>query len=467
MINDEKYNYDKLVDEITGCLNLKQFLMKKIVLIKELNNRIDINIINNLFNQNIQVEMIDERELYLITETFYKMLLDKEFFSKLNESQRQLKIDLNPELYFTEDEIRKYKNSLWIEEEKHDFKTIIFKNVQFLKEGVYSGVIDFNYILDLREKGFLFYNIDCQRETEKSKWRGMYIEKAKVFSKSIKEISQSMATDEYIPTDIAINVPSNGNEKFHVIEKGDNLYDIVIKIDKDTVLNLIDGNHRTTGGSIARNICKREGKEFILNMGVKIMNLDPYWARHYIFQESKKNPLDETLTKAMEISIENKIAFYMNKGNTSENPLSGRLGRELKDVKYLNKLTTLYIFADSLKYFNLDEYDVIQEDKVKYYLKDYFKYVLSFQRSEMKDIKQSRDKSYALNMNMFRGYIYMASKLMNDGDWKRKLIAVLEKIDYKKGGALEEMNLNKNEISRINIKKFEEYLDKIMEGADR
>lgn len=462
MINNEKYNYDKLINELTGCLNLKQFLMKKSFISKNLEDRVDEDVINNLFNQNIQIEMLEERELYLITEVFYRMLLNEDFLSKLNEQQQQLQIDLKPSLYFTEDEIRNYKNSVLVKEEKEDFKTIKFKNVQFMRDGVYSGVVDFNYILDLREKGILFYNKDCQRETQKLKWRGSYIERAKTFPKSIKEISESMANNDYIPTDIAINVPSNGYEEFHVIEKGDNLYDIVIKINKDTSLNLIDGNHRTTGGSLARSICRRKGKEFILNMGVKIMNLDPYWSRWYIFQESKKNPLDETLTKAMDKTIENKIAYYMNKGNSSDNPLSNRLGRELKDVKYLDKLTTIYNFAEGLKYFNIDPHDAIQEDLVKDFLNQYFKYVLSFHKGKMKDIKTSREEGYELNMNMFTGYLYIASKLINDVDWKKKLIKILGEIDYRIGGILEDIHLYKDEMSKTNIKKLENYIDSLL-----
>ncbi|EKS4345158.1 hypothetical protein QB607_003162 [Clostridium botulinum] len=466
MIENKNYNYDRLIKEITGCLSLKQFLMKKSFVIKELENKVSEERINNLFNQNIQIDMLETRELYLITETFYKMLLDEDFISKLNELQQQLKVDLNPKLYFTEDEIRQYKNSvLPVEEEQKDFKTITFKNVQFMKEGVYSGVVDFNYILDLREKGVLFYNIDCQRETEKYEWKGMWVEKAKVYPKSIHEITESMANDEYIPTDIAINVPSNGSEQFHVIEKEDNLYDIIIKIDENTALNLIDGNHRTTGGSLARNMCRRKGKDFVLNMGVKVMNLDPYWSRHYISQESKKNPLDKSLTKAMEMTIENKIAFYMNKGGgLSGSPLANKLGKDLKDVKRLEKLTPLYIFAEGLKYFNLDELDIIREDKVKKFLKEFFKYILSFHKEQMKNIKISREEGYELNMHMFRGYLYIASKLMNDKNWKERLIDILEKIDYRKDGALEDMHLYKDEISRANIKKLEEYIDNLLEN---
>ncbi|MHB9924633.1 ParB N-terminal domain-containing protein [Clostridium botulinum] len=468
MIENKNYNYDKLIRELTGCLGLKQFLMKKPFVIKTLENKVDEEIINNLFNQNIQVEMLSERELYLITETFYKMLLKDDFISKLNELQQQLKMDLNPELYFTEDEIRQYKNSLLPVEEEQDFKTVVFKDVKFMKEGIYSGVADFNYILDLREKGILFYNINCQRETEKYEWRGTWIEKAKVFSKSIREISKSMAEDEYIPTYIAINVPSNGQEDFHIIDKENGLYDIIIRINKNTNLNLIDGNHRTTGGSLARNICRRKGKDFVLNMGVQIMNLDPYLARQYIFQESKKNPLDETLTKAMEMTIENKIAYYMNKGGgINGSPLAGKLGRELKDVKRLNKLTPLYIFADGLKYFELDEFDIIREDKVKKFLKEFFKYVLSFHKEKMKNIKLSREEGYELNMHMFRGYLYIASKLMNDADWKERLIDVLEKIDYRKNGILEDMHLYKDEMSKTNIKRLEEYIDSLLESGEK
>ncbi|WP_125154520.1 hypothetical protein [Clostridium rectalis] len=459
---EDKYN--KLVKELTGCLSLKQFLMKKGFVIKQLENKVDEDIINNLYNQDIQIDMLNERELYLITETFYKMLLDEDFLSKLNELQQQLQKELNPQLYFTEDEIRKYKNSILPIEEEKDYKTVIFKNVSFMKEGVYSTVGDFNYILDLREKGILYYNIDCQRETEKYEWRGTYVEKAKVFPKSVNEISKSMFEDTYIPTYIAINVPANGSEDFHVIEKEDNLYDIVIKINKNTSLNLVDGNHRTTGGSLARNMCRRKGKDFILNMGIQIMNLDPYLARQYIFQESKKNPLDESLTKSMEMTIENKMAYYMNRGGgLSGNPLANRLGKDLKDVKRLDKLTPLYIFADGLKYFKLDELDIIREDKVKIFLKEFFKYILSYHKNHLRDIKLSRENGYELNMHMFRGYLYLASKLFNDINWRERLINVLKKIDYRKGGILEDMHLHKDEISKKNIKKLEDYLDNLLE----
>ncbi|MBD5589097.1 hypothetical protein [Clostridium botulinum] len=468
MIESKEYNYDRLIRELTGCLSLKQFLMKKTAVIKTLENRMDKETIINLYNQDIQIDMLDNKDLYLITEAFYKLALDEDFISKLNELQQPLQVDLNPELYFTEDEIRQYKNSVLPVEEEQDFKTVVFKNVKLMKEGIYSGVEDLNYILDLRESGTLFYNINCQRETEKYEWRGTWVEKAKVFTKSIREISKSMAEDNYIPTHIAINVPSNGEESFYAKDKGDGLYDIIIKINKDTSLNLIDGNHRVTGGSIARNMCHRKGKEFILNMGIQIMNLDPALARHYIFQESKKNPLDETLTKAMEMTIENKIADYMNKGSS---PLSGKLGRELKDVKHLNKLTPLYIFSEGLNYFELDELDIIRENKVKRFLKEFFSYVLSVHKDHMKDIKLSREEGYELNMNMFRGYLYIASKLFNEPDWSEKIETILKKIDYRKGGILEDIHLFKNEMSKTNINKLEKYLDdiltKVMESGEK
>lgn len=463
MIEGKDYNYDRLIRELTGCLSLKPFLMQKPVVVKNLEKKMKKEIINNLFNQDIQVDMLNDKDLYLITEEFYKLVCDEDFLLKLNELQQNLKVDLNPALYFTEDEIRQYKNSVLPVEEEQDFKTVIFKNVQYMKEGIYSTVEDFNYILDLREKGILFYNINCQRETEKYQWKGTWVEKAKVFPKSIHEISKSMMCGEYIPTYIAINVPSNGDEDFHVLDKENGLYDIVIKINNNTSLNLIDGNHRVTGGSLARNICRRKGQDFNLIMGIQIMNLDPILARNYIFQESKKNPLDEKLTKAMEKTIENKIAYYMNKASS---PLANKLGKDLKDVKRLNKLTPLYIFSDGLKYFNLDELDLIREDKVKIYLKEFFKYILSFHKSEMKDIKNSRKNNYSLNMNMFRGYLYIASKLFNDKDWKFKIVEILEKIDYRIDGILKDIHLFKDEMNKANIKKLEEYLDSILKEVE-
>ncbi|BAO04993.1 uncharacterized protein CBO05P1_274 [Clostridium botulinum B str. Osaka05] len=453
--------YEELVKDITGCINLKSFADEVSDISEKLRDRMNIRKIVNLFNKNIQVEMLTERELYLITDVFYKMLQEDKFLDKLNPKQQQLKITLNPENYFTEEEIKKYSLILPQLEEAEDYSIIKFEDVKSLMDGVYSAVIDFNYFLDRWESGQIYYDINCQRETEKYEWNGMYQEKAKSFPKSIGDIGKAMAEHKYIPTEIAINIPNTGEESFYIEEK-DGKINIVIKVDKNTIVQLIDGYHRTMGGIRARRMLESKGKELVQKMLVKVMNLDIYAARDYIKQESNKNPLNPELTKTMSNEVYNRIALDMNVGSITQNRLSGKLGREKHDVIMLNKLTSLNIFAEGLRYFNIDENDARKERKVKKFLKQFFEYVISYHKDELEDISLSRDENYKLNYNMFRGYLYIASKLINIEDWEDDLEEILEKIDYEKDGELSKLSLNKYEMNKINIKKLEEYLDEII-----
>lgn len=452
----------ELIKSIEVCIN-NNFINKNYrEIAPTLKDRIKIDKIADLFNKNIQVPMLKLSEMYWIAKELKTFMMNKKHsivyeVIKKEGKKEKVKItsnEIDPSNFFTDIEIRNFETEP-VQIETKDENSYVFENVYRVTDKQFIiPAIQIKELVDLVYSNFVKYDFRMQRETEKVEYKGIKYERAKTYNKSIKEIRDEMLNHTYIPTAISFNILKTGEEQF--LYNDDN-HTLTIVKDDMTYISIIDGYHRLMASLEALGIDANLNQTMQLN----IFNYDIAEARHFIFQESKKNAINPLLIKHYnQNNIYNSLASeIVNEGNRNNNKLYEMIGTTLEDVKLLDKLTTFDIFTTALEQnFQLDADDMRQKRKIKSYMVEFFNELLSIYKEELRDIKTSRKNNYILHLNSFYLYVYIANEIQFTDNWQDKLEKILNMIDFNKNGRLAELGIENEKITKKSINEIKKYV---------
>lgn len=447
---------NELIEAIQSFISKREVSNKRTDIIKKCKNKIKANVLANIFNNNLQVALMSEKDLY-------NLVLSLEVFHNENPKIYFPHSLLSPKKYFTEYEALEYNIPLE-EEEKLDI--FVFENVSQITRDIWIvPIVTPQQLRQLAYNGFLNYNPQTQRGTKKivSKITGEVYETIDMFPRSVSEIKKEMKNNQYIPTALAINVLRTGEEKGRFNNGTFTLY----ASDKN---DLLDGMHRTQ--ALIESVESNEN--FSLPMQLYIFNFDVQEARHYIRQQAQQNPIAKEVLKSYNMNDmfmiwANEIA---NGGNATKSKLFGTIGKDMDDVKHLNKLTTITKLGNALalaytKDSPFDLTDSRDRRNGEEYFINYFNELLSIFKEDLARIPESRKSNYKLNPNMIYAYIYIASKLYKKENWQAKLETIITKIDFSigissKSSLLEGFGINRTDLNRTNKQQLMNYLDKLL-----
>src|SRR5690606_30735444 len=205
--------------------------------------------------------------------------------------------DLNN--WFNPIEIKRFRQ--FVRDNKSDSDSIslpqVFENVVHLGRGVYQVAIDYSIIARMYKYGLLRYNENIQREGRLRKVNGEYKTEIKVYHKNVKEIKNEVLNEELDFTALAYNcaVDTTDDESGYEL-----LFDPVnntLTITKGTIIDILDGTHRTMGIYEAYQEAFKEGKTIEGKITVFFSNYTEERAKKYQVSLAKATPFNKARAK--------------------------------------------------------------------------------------------------------------------------------------------------------------------------
>ena len=405
--------------EIKTTALLKKYNSNKDIynnMIKELKNKMTFNKFSDIYDGRLPTKFLSDIDLYLISNTLYTSL------DKFKIESSNVLEEINPSSYFTEIEINQGENIFIKETESKEYLTI--PNVKQVEDGIFiSYKVSAQFIAKSFNDGFSLYNPATQRAGEKMNVYGEEVIVPKIFDESVKGISEEVKENRYLPTLLTWNIiPHEKEEAYKYNPKTEEL-----TIKKS---NIVDGQNRTIG--ILKAILQNPNTDcfFYLQFYVN----DILKSQRFIVQESKHHPVDletiEFMTPNKYMDIAKDINGY---GSEEINMMFNKIEKTEKETLILNKYTTFEVLSTSIEDCFKNELKIPRDNiKIREFLVEFFNEFLGINYNYLQNIEKTREETVLLDTNMFSGYVYMASKLYNTDEWRKKLESICNNIDWNK-----------------------------------
>lgn len=392
------------------------------------------------------LEGIDIRELYLLTEQLYL---------------KSGNLDIQPDKFFTEvekKEARIYHAS--VKRSALDLP-ITFEHATKVGNDAYIIPISIKMIDLMLDNMILDYDPELQREmTVKQDLQGNIRYEPTLVKSNLEQISEHLLKGSLVPTTLVFNAALSSSEDEELVFDPKNL---TLTVTKGTKLAVVDGFHRCRASQRALRI----NPDLEFNFVAIITNYSKPMAQRYQYQLSQQSPLSSERVKQL-------------KGDRHSDPIVNRLQVEsdLKDrisqkgnIKpSVNQLVSYNLLADSI-----DNYFTINSNKeakdVGSFLIEFFDELIgSFPEEFITNVSETRKESIINENNMFIGYTIIANKLYQSKLSPEKISEIVNNINFSRSnnewveaGILDEKgNFTKTDKTRDNIAKYFRELD-IME----
>ncbi|MGM7720602.1 DNA sulfur modification protein DndB [Metabacillus sp. Hm71] len=314
----------------------------------------------------------------------------------------------------------------------------------------------------LKEISFLFnssllqWNAETQRESRqhKDKRTGNIIETPKLVAKNVNEIKELTKKGQLNISEITLNARlGTSDEDEELIYDGS---ERTLTVTKGTLLDVLDGYHRTNG--IAQAL--REDPSIDREMLLFVLNYDKKRAQEFFRQKNTFTVVSSSHLKKMG---DVRQADFIAKQVQANSELSGKVAAGDHISPNSDLLLTFNTLSDSIdEIFNIT--DKPTAIKVSRYLTDFFNELcFSYPDEFLGDIAEHR-KTTLINANvMFNGYVQLAKRMYDEGIKVNKLTRILSDIDFSRDNkmwvdldVLDQSNRIKNSSKKQIIKFFNE-----------
>ena len=442
-----------LQEAIESFLNINYVVKHRDEMIAKTKDVLGLSKTMDVLNMDITVDMLKESDLYYLLNACLEFY--RENYSFINFSEKKLMATK----YFDVREIDLITSTYEIPEtEESEF--YVFHDVTKVDDMQYMiPRMTEEEIVKLVYGGFIKYDKNLQRESEKVVRNNVAYERVKVYAKSKREIKQSMKDGTYRPTALSINI-LNRDDGSNIEDIPDELlqthfvYDEesrTLTISKKDRISLIDGMHRLY--ALMECYSEQNDKEpfhQIMQMNVFFMTVKQ--AKKYIYQEGQKNPISKEQLQKLDTSnlYSDFVENLVNVGDSYDNLLKDKIGTDNRDITLMNKFTTYGKLTESIAdNFEIDPKDVREKRMLTSYLIRFFNELFSIYKDDVADIKKSRKENVRMNPNMIYVYVLIAKHLRGQSNWEEMLELVLNEMDFSINGVFKEVS-DKYEISKKN-----------------
>ena len=330
-----------------------------------------------IVGKNNPLEMQKEYMLYFITDSFYRAT---------NEPV------LNPEKWFTEREIKEYKNYKETRNEPKEKFPLVIKGVKRIADDFYRFDTSIATIKEWAERRLFSYNFDTQRNPDLKD--GILV--PSIDKQSVQEIADRINQGRFYSNHLTFNLLSTGEEKFEYESKNR-----VLTIFEGDI-NIIDGFHRVLG--ILKATSMNENAEYIT--GVNITNFDVEKARDFIVQENKRNEINRVQLKSWD--KERFESVVIDKINTDPNSeLKGLISSDERAVNSKKSMVYFEHLEKAIKS-NFNIKNLRESRIIAKVLTEGFNEIVGIKYDEFKD-----KDHFWFNSQMFVGYTTMIARLYN------------------------------------------------------
>lgn len=399
----------------------------------------------DIFYGDISIKTISDEEKYLIAQAMYEVL--------------QIK-DIDPELYF--EPMEKHMAQMIFTNVKFDIQNyIVLPNVDMVGENEFvCSSLSFQEIKKSYDMGLVYVNPETQRESETKIVLGEVIKQPKIYDDSVEEIFNKISNKKFFSNTLTWNILKTGGEQFEYNAKDRTL---TIWRSETSVINLIDGQHRTLG--LIKALTKQPNLKGFFT--IKIFNLTARGAQEYIAQENKGHKISEDRIKAFESNKFMSIARDVNSYENEEiNSLYNKIAEQKDDLIISNKYTLLSTFAEGVEKYYSDDLRLPKDlSKVKRWLVDFFNELTGEMCELFEDVNTSRKNTFAFEALIWISYMYISRKLYNVDNWESKLSQIIKNINFDRGNEdWKEIKPSAN-LTNANIKRIEKYIDRKIKEA--
>ncbi|GLI82407.1 hypothetical protein ANABIO32_00930 [Rossellomorea marisflavi] len=397
-----------------------------------------------LTNPEKNLEGVDIRELYLLTEQLYLKTGDVE--------------NLSPEKFFTE--VEKKEARIYHASVKRNTLElpITFEHATKVGNDAYMIPISIQMIDLMLDNMILDYDPELQREmTVTQDLKGNIRYQPTLVKSNLEQICDHLLKGTLVPTTLVFNAALSSSEDEELVFDPKNL---TLTVTKGTKLAVVDGFHRCRASQRALRL----NSDLEFNFVAIITNYSKPMAQRYQYQLSQQSPLSSDRVKQL-------------KGDRHSDPIVNRLQVEsdLKDrisqkgnIKpSVNQLVSYNLLADSI-----DNYFTINSNKdaktVGSFLIEFFDELIgSFPEEFITNVSETRKESIINENNMFIGYTIIANKLYQENLPAEKIVSIVNSIDFKRNNKEwieanildENGNFAKTDKARDNIAKYFKSLD--------
>lgn len=381
--------------------------------ILNLKNRFYRGRVVRIFDKSIQITLLSNEELYLVTQALFNITGDK---------------NINPEKWFLESEIRD-ASSIRLMNGEEDIEPVV-EFINFVKKNgqdEWIGYVPYKYIQSLYEKGLLTYNQDTQRKATIIERGGNKYILPTIFKSSVTKIAHKMVEGKFYTNAVTLNVTKNFKEELFYNESEGILR---VPINENTELAIVDGAHRILGIVKALNIQPDLENEIAVN--VKNLTIDE--AQEFIYQEALMNKQDLTSLRKSSVrdSYMEMAKTVARMGDRRSNILFNRIG--FLDGKMNECLVTGEKFSMGLKdnFKDLcEQADTEQLMNIVKYVAEFFRYIAELCPQEYNgDYEELKRRSISTCSNFYVGMLAYARKLYDNKEWKEELEAVIEEMSW-------------------------------------
>lgn len=368
-----------------------------------------IGTVQHIVSGNVALESLPPIDLFVLAYETYKVLLNGK---------------LNPDNFFTENEMEEIKNYKEQPDEQILQYPLTFKNVNIVEEGQYwSLVLDIQTINKLYNAKLIKYNYKTQRNPKLVKHRDSIIRTPNINYDSVNDIVEKIIQRKYTPPTMTFNLLKDGTDKI-IYDKNKRTLTIY-----DGELNIADGFHN----SLAIMTVLLE-VNIRLNYPVRILNYDETRAGEFVKQIDKQNKISDDHLASIDMSeLANVVVRNLNENTESD--MRGMIATDRTMIRN-NMALTMYTTMSN----TIERLWDLQTRKDSEFLSDYlikfFNELIGICTEEFKTNMQNYKKdSYINHESMFMFYLILAKELQDKENWVDLLYITMSKTDFTKNNS--------------------------------
>lgn len=363
------------------------------------------------------------------------------------------KASINPINFYTEIELKKaaqYAGTL-IKKDEITLPLVI-PNMIEINNSEYVGKIKVS-LLGKMSSALLNYNFDIQREATKVKKGNQTILKPTLIQKNVIEIRNNLKENTQETTQIVINAALGTSDDGDEINY--NPETLELTINKGTILDIVDGYHRSKAAELVINEGYDADKEFSL----LLLNGTDEEAAKYQGQLAEATPLART--RQRQLASKRKSDEVVKK-LMKESKLKGKVSESHIPSLSSGEIVTYDILANAIdEEFNLERR--IDEYKATEYLKEFFDMLLEgFEDEFINNPTEVKKESIINESNMFTGYVVLAKRMYENNIEPIKVIEYVEDINFDRNNPMwreigflnKDLNLGHVKKMKASIKDF-------------
>lgn len=306
---------------------------------------ISVNIIQQAFNDVRVIATLNTEQLLPFAYFLEKKLKEIKPNDEDDTENKEIDLGWTTEQFFYPKAIEELED-MELDTEQYEDNLVIFDNVTYDEEcNEYLCYISLYHIHDLNERKMVNYNFETQRDPlYKQTSTGISYRVPNVNERAVEDIKLMMINNSFTSNTIVYNIRNTGS--IPQVDYREDIRQLSIKLnfekgsERETWLDVIDGEHRSRAATKAVNFAKKDGRKLTDKLVLIIKNLTEEQAQDFINREEKGKRLATeytTMLKKTDDSVRFASALSTYGGNSKSNPYYNSIANDLNEITFYNK----------------------------------------------------------------------------------------------------------------------------------